>query len=113
MQSDNCAQKDAPQQKGNSTTDQQQQAKGYDRQVVILGDPYMKPVSGEIRDVAGQRCCVVMHGSSRKDPAHMRPPFSITRRVGIPFLIRELMMNAVCSHPKDRSAFESQRAAER
>jgi hypothetical protein len=33
--------------------------------------------------------------------------------VGIAFLVRELMMNAMRSYPEDRSTFESERGAQR
>src|SRR6266705_5175052 len=48
-----------------------------------------------------------MHGLAHQDPAHVRPPLAVERSVWIAFLIRMLMMNAVCGHPENGPAFES------
>src|ERR1700730_5109288 len=50
--------------------DEQQGQCNY-RQVVVLGNPKVELIFSEVGDVAGQRGCVVVHGSSRKNPAHM------------------------------------------
>src|ERR1700722_20625798 len=43
----------------------------------------------------------------------MRPPFSIDGRMWIAILIGILMMNAVRSHPENRTTFEGERGANR
>jgi hypothetical protein len=50
---------------------------------VILRDPHVKPVSGEIGYVVDQPGGVVVHGFSSKDPAHVRPALSVARGVRI------------------------------
>ena len=54
----------------------------------------------------------MVHGFTNEDPAHVRPPFSIARRMRITLVVRELVMNTVRSHPEDGTAFETQCAAE-
>ena len=51
---------------------------------------------------------VMVHGFAAENPSHVRPPFSIERSVGIAFLIRFLMVNAVRSDPEDRTTLKRQ-----
>src|ERR1700678_2083413 len=50
-----------------------------------------------------------MHRLSGEDPAHVRPPRTVDRRMGIAFAIGELVMDAVRRYPENRTAIESQR----
>ena len=75
---------------------------------MIFGDPDVKLVFGQVRDIAGQRGGVVVHGFAGENPAHVGPPFAINRRMRIAFLVRKLMMNAVGRDPENRSAFKGQ-----
>src|SRR4029077_3411280 len=59
----------------------------------------------------GQRGGVMVHGLAHKDPAHMSPPFTVDGRMRVAVHIGKLMMNAVRSHPENRSAFESEGGA--
>lgn len=52
-----------------------------------------------------------MHGAAGDDPADVRPPGTIVRRVRIAFLVAVLMVNAVRGHPEDRSALKGHGAA--
>ena len=47
-----------------------------------------------------------------QDPAHVRPPGALARRVRIAFPVGLLMMDAMGRDPEDRPALERQRAAE-
>ena len=80
---------------------------------MILGDPNVKSIFGEIGNVAGQRGGVVMHRLAHQNPSHVRPPLAINRRMRIALLIRKLMMDAVCGHPENRTALERQCGADR
>src|SRR5437879_4023803 len=71
----------------------------------------MKLVFRQVGDVAGQRGRVMMHGLPGQNPSHVRPPFAIDGRVGIALFVRMLMMNAVCGHPENWSAFQRQSCA--
>ena len=51
----------------------------------------------------------MVHGLAHQDPAHVRPPFAVDRRMRVAFQIGILMMNAVRRHPENRPAFECQR----
>src|SRR5437588_9046683 len=51
-------------------------------------------------------------GIAHQGPDDVGPPFPIARRVRIPRLVGELMMDSVRRDPGDRTAFESQRAAD-
>jgi len=77
---------------------------------VILGQPDVNFVFGEIGDVAGQRRGVVVHRLAIKiHPMcdhHLPSIGSADRR-----LRRKLMMDAVRGHPENRTAFERQRGA--
>ena len=80
---------------------------------MIFGDPDVKLVFGQVRDIAGQRGGVVVHGFSGENPAHVCPPFAVQGRMRITFLVRELVMNAMSGHPEDRPAFQGQCGAHR
>src|SRR6266403_3538889 len=45
---------------------------------------------------------------AHQNPSHMRPPFAVHWAVGIAFLIRELMVNAMRCYPENRATFEGQ-----
>ena len=73
---------------------------------MVLGDPHMKFVFCEIGNVMGQGFGVVMHRLARQDPAHMRPPRTIDRRMWVTFLVRVLVMDAMRGYPKNRPALK-------
>ena len=62
----------------------------------------MKLVLGQIRDVAFQCRFVLAQRVANQDPARMRPPLAVARRVRITFLVRELVMLAMRRHPQQR-----------
>ena len=48
-----------------------------------------------------------------QNPAHVRPPFAIARRVRVAGLVRVLMVHAMHGHPVDGTALKRHRAANR
>src|SRR5579863_7201671 len=52
-----------------------------------------------------------MHALSGKDPAHVSPETTITRRMRITLTVSILVVHTVRAYPKDRPAFQSQGAA--
>ena len=68
-------------------------------------------VAHQVRDVAPEHRRVVMQPVTGQDPAGVRPPRALARRVRIALVIRVLMVDAMRRHPEDRTALERQRAA--
>src|SRR5271165_3388182 len=80
---------------------------------MVLREPDVKAIFGQIRDVAFERCNVLAQRIASQDPTGMRPPLAIARRVRITFLVRELVVFAMDGHPEKWTAFHSRRAADR
>src|SRR5271155_116415 len=80
---------------------------------MIFCDPDVKSVFGKIGNITGESCSVMVHGLASQNPAHVRPPLAITRRMRIAIFIRMLMMNAVSGHPENRAALERRGGADR
>src|SRR5271155_575146 len=53
-----------------------------------------------------------MHGLAHQQPADVRPPLAVARGMGITITVGKLMMDAMRSHPENRTAFERQRGAQ-
>ena len=66
----------------------------------------MKLIFGEVGNISCQRRRVVVHRLAHQDPAHVRPPFAIVRRMRIAILIGILVMDAVRRYPENRAALE-------
>jgi hypothetical protein len=113
VEAENGAEKDAPEEKRPSANRQKDEAEDNHGNIVVLGDPDVETIFGEIGDVTSERGGVVMHGFADEDPAHVRPPFAVERGMRIAFLVGELMMNAVRGDPEDRAAFQSESGADR
>ncbi len=88
-----------------------QQAADGEREPVVLREPDVALVAGEVGDVAAEQGGLGVEGAAGDDPAHVRPPGAVLRGVGVAFLVGVLMMDAVGGDPEDRSAFEGERAA--
>src|SRR5579863_1999556 len=113
MQSYDCPEKDAPEQEWKTADCQQNHSQSNDGHVVILRDPNMKLVFGQIRDVTGQCCRVMMHRFAHQYPTHMGPPLAIHRRMRITLLIGMLVMDAMRCYPENRPALQGQHGAGR
>src|SRR4029077_20795114 len=95
-----------------ATDGEKQSARENHGDIVVFRDPDMKLGFGEIGHVAGKRAGVLMQALTHQDPSHVGPPFAIEWGVGIAFFIRELMMNAMCRNPENRSTFERKSGAD-
>ena len=109
MQSDDDTGEDSPEQKRQATDSVQNDAENDIAGPVVLGQPDVNFIVGEVGNVTRQCRGVVVHRLAREDPAHVRPPFAIDRRMGVALLVRKLMMNAVRRYPENRAALERQR----
>ena len=66
---------------------------------MVFGEPDVKLVPAQIGDVAFERRSVLPQRVANENPAGMRPPLAVARRVRIAFVIRELMMLAMVGYP--------------
>ncbi len=90
VQADHGAHEDAPHQERQSADGQQDQSQHDHGNVVIFRDPDVEFIFGKIRDVAGQGGGVMVHGLADQDPAHVRPPFAVNRRMRVALLRRKI-----------------------
>src|SRR3954466_7773655 len=67
----------------------------------------MEPVAIKIGRIALQHVCLGVKSFTEEDPAGMRPPLALTRRMWITLVIAELVMHAMSSYPENRAAFKS------
>src|SRR5260370_28476940 len=119
MKSDGYPQKYSPEHPGDSqlpsaqrrATAKQSSARQRERQPVPYGKPLIEAIVLQIGRVAGEHGSLAVKGSMQY-PAHVRPPFTIARRVRIARLVRVLMVHAMHSHPVDGTALEGHRAAD-
>src|ERR1700683_3303821 len=111
MKPPNSPQENAPQHQAKATDSEEHPCEDSHRQKMVLRQPDMKFVLGQIGDVAFERLNVLAQGIARQDPTRMSPPLAVTRRVRITFLVRVLMMLAMDGHPQQRASFQSRRAA--
>src|SRR5207245_10983593 len=81
------------------------------RDPVIFGQPDVELVFGEIGGIAHEFAGVLVESFAEKNPAHVRPPFTVARGMRIPGLIGVLVMDAVDGDPEDGSAFEGKGGA--
>ena len=113
MQAEHGANENAPHQEWQPTHCEQRESQHEKWDVVVLRYPHVELVFREIGHIVSERGGVVMHGLSGQDPAHMRPPGTIDRRMRITVLVSILVMNAVRRHPKNRPALKRQSCAYR
>src|SRR5271156_1031968 len=100
MQAHDGAQENAPQHQAKSSDRKQHNREDSHWREMVLREPDMKAILGQIRDIALQRCNVLAQRIASQDPARMRPPPAIARGVRITFLVRELVMFAMDGHPE-------------
>ncbi len=82
-----------------------------ERQPVVLGEPDVDAVAGEVRGVAAEQSGLGVERAAGEDPAGVGPPGAVVRGVRVAFLVGVLMVDAVGGDPEDRSALESEAAA--
>ena len=73
----------------------------------------MKFIFAKVGHKVQQLFRFVVHRAARDNPTHVRPQSALARRVRIAFHVRKLVVNSMSRHPRNRSAFESQRPASR
>src|SRR5271156_1659302 len=113
MKSHDGAQEYAPQHQAKSSDREQRDCEDGHRRKMVFREPDMKAVLGQIWDVAFECRHVLAQRIASQYPTRMRPPLAIARRVRITFLIRELVMLTMDSHPEKRAAFHGRHAANR
>src|ERR1700731_1981532 len=113
MKSHDGAKKSAPHYKAESTDSEQRESEDNRWREMVLREPDMKFVLGQIGDVAFEHCNVLAQSIANQDPTRIRPPLAIARRVRITFLVCELVMLTVRGHPQQRAPFQRRHAANR
>ncbi len=88
-----------------------QEAGDDERHVVVLREPDVDAVAGEVRGVTAEEGGLGVEGAAGEDPAGVGPPGAVVRGVGIAFLVGVLMVDAMGGHPEDGSAFKGEAAA--
>src|SRR5258708_36652290 len=91
--------------------DELENAGGDQRNVVVLAEPDVDGIAGEVGSVASEERGLRVHGAAGEDPAGVRPPGAVVRSVGIAFLIGVLMVDAGSGYPEDGTALEREAAA--
>src|SRR6201999_2249520 len=78
---------------------------------MVFAKPDVEAVAGKIGDVAGESFGLAAEGFAAEDPAHMSPPSTFMRCVGISIVVGELVMDAMHRYPEYGTAFEGERGA--
>jgi hypothetical protein len=113
MKARDGAQKRAPQQEGESADREQHDPEDNCRCKMVLCEPDVDLIPGQIRDVAFECRYVLAQRIANQDPTRMRPPLAIAGRVGIAVLVRELVMLTVRSYPEQRAPFQGRHGTNR
>src|SRR3954462_13172622 len=111
MQADCHAEEDPPHHIRPAANREQNDTESGQRDPMPRRQPDVNSVTAKIRSIALQLRVAVVQDFPAHNPSHMRPPTAVARTVRIPFTVAGLMMDAVCAHPEDRSAFEGQGGA--
>ncbi len=82
-----------------------------DGQPVVLREPDVALVAGEVGGVAAQQGGFGVHGAAGDDPADVGPPGAVLRGVRVAFVVGVLVVDAVGGDPEDRSALKRHGAA--
>src|SRR5277367_1837058 len=111
MKSHDGAEESAPQHQPESADSEQNDCEDSGWNKVVLREPNVDLVLGQIGDVAFQCSNVLAQLVSNKDPTGMRPPLAIARGVRVAVLVSELVMLAMRGHPLERAAFQGSHGA--
>ena len=93
------------------TDDDLEDAGGDQRNVMVLAEPDVDWVAGEVGGVAAEEGGLRVHGAAGEDPAGVSPPGAVVRCVWVAFLIGVLMVDAVGGYPEDRASLEGETTA--
>ncbi len=88
-----------------------QEAGDDERHVVVLGEPDVDAVAGEVGSVAAEQRGLGVQRAAGEDPAGVCPPGAVVRGVRVAFLVGVLMVDAMGGYPEDGSALEGEAAA--
>ena len=87
MQTENNADKDTPQEEGDTAEGEENDTEAHHRNPVPIVEPDVERFLGKIWRILGHAFGVHVVGFAEKQPADMGPPGTIARRVRIAFLI--------------------------
>ncbi len=76
---------------------------------VILAEPDVEVVAAKVGRVALQDFDLRVQRLAKQNPAGVRPPAALARRVRVAFLIAELVMDAMRRHPEYGATFKRHR----
>jgi hypothetical protein len=113
MKSHDRAQENAPKHQAKSTDSKQRNSEDSCWRKMVLCEPDVNVVLGQIGDVAFECCNVLAQRIPKYDPTGMRPPLAIARGVRITFLVRVLVMFTMDGHPQEWAPFHGRHAANR
>ena len=113
MQTDHHAKANTPQEHGKPSQQEQRHGKHNHGEPVIIVQPHIETVFGQIGCVLRHELGVIVLGLPDEKPAHMRPPGAVPRRMWIAGLVGFLMVNAMRGNPENRPAFQGQGSANR
>ena len=80
---------------------------------MIVVQPHVERVFGQIGRILRHQAGVVVLRLPDENPAHVSPPGAIARRMWVAGLVGFLMVNAVRGNPENRPAFQRQGSANR
>ena len=105
VQTNDGAKEDAPQQVLPSSRNKNDRTQCGNGHPMPMGDPHVELMSAKIRNIGQKISRFVVHRPASEDPAHVGPETAIAGRMRITILVGILVVHAMCSHPKHRSAF--------
>src|SRR5579864_1822263 len=80
---------------------------------MIVVQPDVELVLRQVGGVFSHQPGVVMFGFSDEDPAHVGPPSSVARRMGVAGMVGLLVVNPMGRDPENGAALQSEGSAER
>ena len=86
-------------------------AAGGEWDPMILAEPDVEAVAGEIGRVAIENFGLRVQGVAEEEPAGVGPPAAFTRGVRVAFVVAVLVVDAMRRDPEHRAAFEGQGGA--
>ena len=112
VQIERHAQEDAPEQDRPAAGGQEHHAEHDERHVIQFLEPAVHGVFHQVGGETRAHLPVVTLRRARQNPAHVRPPAPVPRRVRVARRVRVRVVNAVRHDPGDGPGFEGQQPAE-
>ena len=104
--------KDSPEQDTPTAEGEHQDGKNDQWHVIETVEQNIESIFDQVGRISLEGRLIMILCSAAQDPTHVRPPAAIARCMWIAVSIRMRMMNAMCSDPLNRSAFEGQRSTD-